>query len=182
MQMQLRLAGTGGQGQILAGIILAEAAVAHDGKFATQSQSYGPESRGGASRAEVVISDEPVDYPKVVQPDLLLCMSQEAYDKYAADTAEDGIILIDSGLVQVDDDSDPRVVSRPITQIARDELGRVIVANVIALGLIVELSGVVSAEATSKAISDRVPSGTQEINLKAFERGRRLAEECRGEE
>ncbi len=182
MQMQLRLAGTGGQGQILAGIILAEAAVAHDAKFATQSQSYGPESRGGASRTEVVISDEPVDYPKVVRPDLLLCMSQEAYDKYAADTAEEGIIIVDSSLVKTGTNPDPKVVSRPISKVARDELGRVIVANVIAVGVIVELANVVSVEAARAAIADRVPPGTQKVNLEAFERGRRLAAEPDAEE
>ncbi len=177
MQKQLRLAGTGGQGQVLAGIILADAAVAYDAKYATQSQSYGPESRGGASRAEVVISDEPVDYPKVIEADLLLCMSQEAYDKYGADTADDGIILIDSTLVQVNPNSDSRIVARPITRVAREELGRAIVANVVALGVIIELTKAVSPEAARKAVSARVPPGTEEANLQALERGRRLARE-----
>ncbi len=175
--MQLRLAGTGGQGQILAGIILADAAVAYDGKYATQSQSYGPESRGGASRAEVVVSDEPVDYPKVIEADLLLCMSQEAYDKYADEVKDDGTILIDSTLVDVDGKVDSRIVPRPITAVARDELGRAIVANVVALGIIVELTSVVSPEAAREAVAARVPPGTQEANLEAFERGRRLAQE-----
>ncbi len=178
MQTQLRLAGTGGQGQILAGIILADAAVTYDVKYATQSQSYGPESRGGASRADVVISDEPVDYPKVIEADLLLCMSQEAYDKYAKDTTEDGIILVDSTLVPSYCNEDPRVVACPITGVARDELGRIIVANVVALGLIVELTDIVSTEAVRKAVAARVPPGTQEANLRAFERGRSLINEC----
>ena len=178
MQTQLRLAGTGGQGQILAGIILADAAVTYDGKYAAQSQSYGPESRGGASRADVVISDEPVDYPKVIEADLLLCMSQEAYAKYAKDTTDEGIILVDSTLVGSYGDEDPRIVARPITGVARDELGRTIVANIVALGLIVELTNTVSTEAVRKAVMARVPPGTQEVNLRAFERGRTLLKEC----
>ena len=172
MRKEIRLAGTGGQGQILAGIILAEAAVVHDGVNATQTQSYGPESRGGASRAEVIIATEPIDYPKVSQADLLLCMSQEAYDKYRGQVKPDGLILVDETLVKAGDDA----VIAPITQTAREQLGRVIVANIVAVGIIVGMTQVVSEEAARKAILGRVPAGTEELNEKAFEAGLCLAE------
>ncbi len=170
--MQFRLAGTGGQGQILAAIILAEAAVASDQLYAAQSQSYGPESRGGASRAEVVISESPIDYPKVDKPDFLLCMSQQGFDKYQDDVAEDGTILVDTSLVTVPETHrHSRVVGCKITETARKNLGRQVVANIIALGLLVRLTEVVSPEAAKKAIANRVPSGTESLNLQAFDLG-----------
>ncbi|MFO8060157.1 MAG: 2-oxoacid:acceptor oxidoreductase family protein [Bacillota bacterium] len=178
MKRQIRLAGTGGQGQILAGIILAEAAVVHDGLHAVQSQSYGPESRGGASRAEVIISDEPIDYPKVMEADLLLCMSQEAYDRYAEEIAEQGVLLVDSSLVQPGEPSD-RVLQVPITKMAEEKLGRSIVANVLALGILVGLTSAVSEEAAREAVAGRVPPGTEELNLKALELGLSVAEDLR---
>ena len=180
MIAEFRLAGTGGQGQVLAGIILADAAISYDGLYATQSQSYGPESRGGASRAEVVISDEPIDYPKVTEANLLLCMSQQAYQKYRKDVAPDGIILVDESLVKVDNKGeDPRVVAEPITQTAIDEMGRAVVANIIALGLIVGLTSVITEEAAKQAITRRVPRGTGELNLRAFSRGLEMAKRHR---
>ncbi len=170
MKKQIRLAGTGGQGQILAGIILAEAAVIHDGLYATQTQSYGPESRGGASRAEVIISDQPIDYPKVIAADFLLCMSQEAYDRYGTEVTEEGIIVVDSTLVRAAGTSD-RLIATPITQMARQNLGRAIVANVVGLGMLVGISSAVSEAAARKAVSHRVPPGTEKINLRAFDLG-----------
>ncbi len=175
MMKQIRLAGRGGQGQILAGIVLAEAAVAFDGLHATQSQSYGPESRGGASRAEVVISDSPVDYPKVTEADCLLCMSQEAYDTYRKEVTDDGLVLVDSTFVEPDVE-DEGVIQEPITSVAENELGRAIVANMVALGILVQLTEVVSVEAARQAIVHRVPSGTEELNVRAFEKGLSMGE------
>lgn len=179
MRYEIRLAGTGGQGQILAGIILAEAAAIHDGLNAVQTQSYGPESRGGASKAEVIISDGMIDYPKVNIPHLLLAMSQEAYDKYLDDIQPGGLIIVDSTLVkrlkQVN--SDATVVNLPITGIARDEIGREIVANIVALGAIAALSDIVSRDSVERAVLKRVPRGTEDLNRRAFEAGFRAASE-----
>jgi 2-oxoglutarate ferredoxin oxidoreductase subunit gamma len=168
---ELRLSGSGGQGLILAGKILAEAAAIYDSKNATQSQSYGPEARGGSSRSEVIISDEEIDYPKAQNIDVLLCFTQEAYDKYAQDVVENGIIIVDSGFVTPSPQEKATCYSLPITQIAEKELGRSLVANIVALGIITSLTKIVSQEAVESAILSRVPKGTEELNLKAFHTG-----------
>lgn len=168
---ELRLSGSGGQGLILAGKILAEAAVIYDGKNATQSQSYGPEARGGSSRSEVIISDEDIDYPKATNIDLLLAFTQEACDKYWCDVKENGIILVDSEYVTKYPEGKFKVYSIPITEIAEKEVGKTLVANIVALGIITELTKVVSSEAVESAILSRVPKGTEEMNLKAFRAG-----------
>jgi 2-oxoglutarate ferredoxin oxidoreductase subunit gamma len=172
---ELRLSGSGGQGLILAGKILAEAAAIYDGKNATQSQSYGPEARGGASRSEVIVSDEDIDYPKAVNIDLLLAMTQEACDKYRKDLKENGILLIDSRFVVNPPQGSFRVIDLPITEIAEREVGRDIVANIVALGAIVELTKVVSVQALESAILSRVPKGTESLNLRAYRAGREAA-------
>jgi len=168
---EVRLSGSGGQGLILAGKILAEAAAIYDGKNATQSQSYGPEARGGASRSEVIISEEDIDYPKAVDIDLLLAMTQEACDKYWRDLKEGGTLIIDSRFVQNVPQGNFRSVPLPISEIAEREVGRDIVANIVALGVIAQLSGVVSSSAMESAILSRVPKGTEELNLKAYRAG-----------
>lgn len=167
---EIRLAGTGGQGQILAGIVLAEAAAIYEGLNAVQTQSYGPESRGGASKAEVVLSEDEIDYPKVTTPDVVLVMSQEAYDKYAKDVKPGGLVIVDSTLVRSGDIEGEgyTVIRLPITGIARHEIGREIVANIVALGAIAALSDVVSRQALEKAVLARVPQGTEELNQRAF--------------
>ncbi len=172
---QIRLAGEGGQGLILAGIILAEAAAIHEGKNAVQTQSYGPESRGGASKSEVIISDDEIDYPKVTVPDVLLVMTQVACDKYAKDIARGGVLIVDAGLVKRLPDIDAKVVASPITETAIACSGKAIVANIVALGLLVELTGVVSPGACEKAVLARVPPGTEQLNKKALEAGYALA-------
>jgi len=167
---EARLAGAGGQGLITAGIILAEAAVLA-GRNAVQTQSYGPESRGGASRAEVVISDGEIDYPKVIRPDVLLVMTPEACRRYLGGLKEGGLLVADQDLV---DDIPPgpyRVVRVPITRIAREEAGREIVANIVALGVLVALTEVVSEEVLERAVLARVPKGTEELNRKALRAG-----------
>lgn len=174
---EIRLAGAGGQGMILAGLILAEAAAIHDGKNASQSQSYGAEARGGASRSEVIISDDEIVYPKVTSADLLLCMSQEACDRYFHELKEDGALIVDS--VNVERVPTGRVYQVPITQIAEEVTGRRITANIVALGLVVGLTGVVSREAIEAAVSARAPRGTEEMNLKALGAGLEKAEELK---
>src|SRR5271157_4991519 len=121
---EIRLAGEGGQGMILAGIILAEAAAIYDGKQAVQSQSYGPEARGGASKSEVIISDGPIDYPKVTQCDALLAMTQEACNKYSHDLKEGGILLVDSDLVKTLPKGNFKTVAFPIINTAKNDVGR----------------------------------------------------------
>lgn len=169
---EVRLSGEGGQGIILAGIILAEAAAIYDGANAVQTQSYGPESRGGASKAEVIIADGEIDYPKVEKPDVLLAMNQEAYDKYASGLKENGVVVIDSTNVSSHQNgSKPGLIhAAPITGLAR-ELGREIVANIVALGYLTAVTGVVSRASLEKAVLDRVPKGTEDLNRRALAAG-----------
>lgn len=176
---EVRLAGEGGQGMILAGVILAEAAAVYDGLDAVQTQSYGPEARGGASRSEVIIAQGEIDYPEVTEANLLLCMSQEACDKYYSQVKEDGLIIVDS--CNVSRVPSHRAVSVPITDIAEKATGRRITASITALGLIAGLAGLVTRAALEKAVSDRVPSGTEAINLKALAAGFAEAERLRKE-
>jgi 2-oxoglutarate ferredoxin oxidoreductase subunit gamma len=166
---EIRLSGSGGQGLIIAGIILAEAAGIYDGKFVCQTQSYGPEARGGASKAEVVISDEGIDYPKAIKPDLLLAMNQKSCDVYFFDLKPTGLLIVDSTYVKQLPTT--RAVEIPFTQIAREKLGSELVANVIALGALATLSGVVSLKSLEAAVLARVPPGTEELNRKAVEAG-----------
>jgi len=174
---QIRLSGSGGQGMITAGVILAEAAGVHDGKNVVQSQSYGPEARGGASKAEVIIADQAIYFPKATAIDILLAMTQEAWDKYSEDLNADAVAVVDSFYVkQVDR---PGVYKLPLSQSAREEVGIEIVANFIALAAIAELTGVVSKAALEKSMLSRVPKGTEDKNRKALEIGYRLAREAR---
>ncbi|MBN2281998.1 MAG: 2-oxoacid:acceptor oxidoreductase family protein [Candidatus Marinimicrobia bacterium] len=174
---EIRLSGSGGQGLILVGKVLAEAAAIYEGLNATQSQSYGPEARGGASRSEVIISDGDIDYPKAENIDILLALTQEACDKYIADLNENGTLIVDSQLVTHVPEGNFRVIQIPIIQSASERLGKFIVANIIALGIIVKISNIVSLESVQHAIKARVPKGTEEINLKALAEGINLAEE-----
>jgi len=173
----IRLSGEGGQGLVLAGRILAEAAAIYDNKNATQSQSYGPEARGGASRSEVIISDEDIDYPKATRLDLLLALTQESCNKYSRDLKENGILLVDSMAVTRVPEGSYRIFQAPISDIARTRLGRVVVANIVALGIIAQLSQIVSVDALESAVLARVPKGTEELNLKAFHTGIEVAQE-----
>ncbi len=168
---EFRLSGSGGQGLILAGKILAEAAAIYDGKNATQSQSYGPEARGGSSRSEVIVSDEEIDYPKAVNIDLLLCFTQEACDKYYKDVKDTGVILVDSSYVTKIPHGKFKIHAVPITELAEKEIGKALVANIVALGIITALTDAVSRKAVESAILSRVPKGTEELNLKAFNIG-----------
>ena len=165
---EIRLAGSGGQGLILAGIILAEAAGVYDGKFVCQTQSYGPEARGGASKAEVVISDAEIDYPKAIQPDVLVALNQKSLDKYIADLKPGGLLLVDADLVT--EVPLRKAMAVPFTRIARD-LGKAMVANIVALGTLAKLTGVVSLESLGAALLARVPKGTEELNRRALAAG-----------
>jgi len=177
---EIRFSGAGGQGLILAGIIMGEAAAIFDGKQAVQSQSYGPEARGGASKSEVVISDEPIDFPKATTVDALLALTQEACDKYSADLKEGGILLVDSDMVKKLPKGNFTVVGIPIINIAKNEIGRTIVANIVALGAMVALTGVVTKESAEKAVLSRVPEAFVDLNRTAFLAGYEKALEASG--
>ncbi|MGQ9557573.1 MAG: 2-oxoacid:acceptor oxidoreductase family protein [Desulfurispora sp.] len=170
---EICLSGSGGQGIILAGILLAEAAIL-EGRYALQTQSYGPEARGGASRAEVIISEEFVDYPHVQQPDVLLAMSQEAYEKYVSAVRPGGLVLVDATFVQPDGAASYKQISLPLTETARQRLGKEISANLVALGALVRLTGLVRPESLQQAVTGRL--GSAPANLAALEAGRELAE------
>jgi len=179
---EIRLSGSGGQGLVLAGIILAEAAGIYGGKNVVQTVSYGPAARGGTSRADVVVSDADIDYPKAMGLDLLLAMTQMASDESISDLKPSGILVVDSNLVpQV---SYPRVVKIPFTQIAREKCGREQMANIVALGALSRLipavppgTGVVSPDTMEAAVMARIPRGTEKLNRVAFEEGIKAAEE-----
>ena len=171
---QIRLSGSGGQGVITAAIIMAEAAVA-EGKEAVQTQSYGPEARGGASKAEVIISDAPIYHPKVTTPDLLLAMTQQAADKYIKDLSADGILVIDEDLVP-NPPAHNNIIRVPITRMAVEEVGKDLFANIIALGVVAKIANVVSLDAIRNAVTTRVPAATLDKNMKALEIGFQAAE------
>ena len=179
-RLEIRLSGSGGQGLVLAGIILAEGAVMFDGKNAVQSQSYGPEARGGASKSEVIIADGEIDYPKAQEVDVLLALTQEAADKYSGDMKPGATVVVDSDLVTRPPEGEFRVVPLPLTRIAREKVGKSFVANIVALGALVGLTGVISREAITEAVLRRVPKGTEDLNRKALAAGFEAAEEVAG--
>ena len=166
---EVRLAGEGGQGMILAGIILAEAAAIYGGKNAIQTQSYGPEARGGASKSEVVISSGEIDHPEVLAADIVVILSQEAFEKFASSVKPGGLLIVDAE--KVDSSSAPAAIRLPINKMAFEATGRHITANTVALGVLVGLTGVVSRKAIEKAVAARAPKGTEEMNRKALEAG-----------
>ena len=181
---EIRLSGSGGQGLVLAGIILAEAAGIYEGKNVVQTVSYGPAARGGTSRADVVVSDQEIDYPKAMGVDILLAMTQMASDESISDLKPSGVLVVDSQLVsQV---TYPRLVKIPFTQIAREKCGREQMANIVALGALCKLipaipegAGVVTPESMEAAVMARIPKGTEKLNKLAFEEGIKAAEEIR---
>ena len=173
-KMELRLAGSGGQGVILASVILAEAAV-QSGKHTAQSQSYGPEARGGACKAETLISDAPIGFTKVQQPTFLMALTQKALDTYTRSLPEGCLVLLHESLTVPESLSGHRVLSLPILRIAKETVGRVQTANVLAVGCINGLLGITDIETLKKATLLHVPRGTEEINLRALSEGVKLA-------
>ena len=165
---EVRLIGTGGQGMVTVSIILAEAAV-HEGRNVVQSQNYGPEVRGGHSTSYVIASDDSILYPKIDSPNVLLIMSGRDYRTYLPDLAQDGILIINS---ETDPGSLPdRVYAVPITDIAHDKVRKPITANIVSLGVIIGMTGMVSEEAALKAIQPHVPPKALEVNKMAFALG-----------
>lgn len=169
---EIRLSGSGGQGLILAGIIVAEAAV-QDGFNVAQTQSYGPEARGGASRSDVVISNQKIYYPKTKNLDILLALTQQSCDKYFFDLKPHGILIVDT--THVSSTPTSKVFSYPISKLACDKFDTSMVANIISLGIIQGLTGLVTEKSMLKAVSGRVPSQTIELNIQAVKFGIELA-------
>ena len=167
MKKEIRICGFGGQGIILAGVILGEAAT-RAGYWAVQTQSYGPESRGGAARAEVVISSEPIDYPRVSRADVVVALSQAGYDKFGQEVADDGVVLVDEALVDAEN-----VLSVPFTTTA-EEVGRKIVSNIVMLGYLGALIDVVPHDVLERSVLDNIPAGTEDLNRAAVRAGRDL--------
>ncbi|SDH20410.1 2-oxoacid:acceptor oxidoreductase family protein [Desulfosporosinus hippei] len=164
------LTGTGGQGLILAAIMLAEAGI-YAGQNVAQSQSYGPEARGGASRAEVIIGDEDIYYPKVERPNFVLTLSQEAYKKYGLHLDEEAILIVDDTQVTEVKPRSKNFYSLPITKAARAHFGSEQSANVLALGVVASISGYLSMDNVLQSVKHRAPKGTTEQNIKALEIG-----------
>ncbi len=169
-RFEVRLSGSGGQGLALAGKILAEAAAIYSDQYATQSQSYGPEARGGLSKSEVVISPEPIDFPEAFGADILLAMTQQSYERYQTDLKPGGVAVVD-GPIKLSGKETFRVCQVPVTELAREKVGKVVVANIIALGVIVGISKVVSEDALRSAVVARAPKGTEQLNMRALEIG-----------
>lgn len=176
-RVEIRLSGSGGQGLILAGVILAEAAAIYDKKNAVQTQSYGPEARGGASKSDVIISNSEILYPKTIRLDYLLALNQVSCDQYSIDLRENGLLLVDKDAV----DHLPalQIVSLPLIRTAREKVGKVMTTNIVALGALVALSGIVKRESIKKAVLARVPKGTENLNLKALKLGFEMADEIK---
>jgi len=165
----VRFAGYGGQGLLTAGLILADAAAVYDKKKVIQTQSYGAEARGGVSRSDVVISDEDIVFPKPDRLEVLVAMNQLSVDKYTSALAEGGTLIADATFVTTVTFPDHYLI--PFTQLARERLEREIVANVVALGALVELKGLVSKEAIASALEQRIPPAALSVNRKALEVG-----------
>lgn len=174
MRREFRLCGSGGQGLILASIILAEASALY-GCHVVQTQSYGPEARGGASKAEVIAAAEPIDHPKVTQPDVILIMSVKAYQKYGGDVKPGSLLLLDSTFIN--DGCRVDAVHLPITRQARQKLGSAIAANIVALGALNTLSRAVPQMIMEQAVLKRAPRGTEALNREALRLGIALAEQ-----
>lgn len=168
MRKEIRISGFGGQGVVLAGYVLGKALALYDGLEAVMTQAYGPEARGGASSANVVVADRRIAYPLVQEPDILVALSQEAYTRFRATAKPDAIVIIDEDLVTPFPDDQPHRI--PATRLA-EELGRRIVANVVMLGFFTAVTGLVSRESMEKAIETSVSAKTVPLNLEAFETG-----------
>ena len=168
---EIRIAGFGGQGIILAGYIIGKAAAIYDKKFSTLIQSFGPEARGSSCSAQVIISESQILYPYLIKPDISILLSLDAYDKFGSELESGGVMLIEKDLVRPKQESNKiPIYAIPATRLA-EEMGRKIVTNIIMIGFFSAITGVTSYEATRQAVESSVPPGTEELNLNAFETG-----------
>jgi 2-oxoglutarate ferredoxin oxidoreductase subunit gamma len=168
---EIRVAGFGGQGVILSAMVVGKAASIHEGGYATLTQNFGPEARGGASSAQVILSAEPVLYPYVTRPDVLVVMSQEAYTRFSPELKDNGILIVEEDLVRISDlHTGWRVYGVPATRLA-EELGRRMVLNIVMVGFFAAVTNLLHPDSLRRAVADSVPPATRELNLKAFEKG-----------
>jgi len=168
---EIRIAGFGGQGVILSAVVLGKAASIYENGFATMTQNFGPEARGGACSAQLVISDAPVLYPYTIRPDIMVIMSQEAYNRFAPELKPGGMLIVEEDLVRVSNqNSDKQVYSIPATRFA-EELGKRMVLNSVMVGFFTAVTKLLTADAVRKAVADSVPPSFRELNLKAFDKG-----------
>ena len=168
---EIRIAGFGGQGVILAAAVIGKAAAIFEGGYATMTQAFGPEARGGSSSAQVILSTEPILYPYVTQPDILVVMSQEAYTRFSPQLKPGGILITEQELVNIDKlPTGIRVYGVPATRLA-EELGRKMVLNIVMVGFFGAVTGLLDRESLRKAVADSVPPAFQDLNLRAFDKG-----------
>ena len=168
--------GSGGQGVITAAIILAEAAVLHDGLNAVQSQSYGAEARGGATRSDIIISDTILHYPKVIQPNVLVCLTQDAYNKFYSIIRPGGLLISDSRYVQTEKKVDAQQKELAMYDAVIDQIGKPIVFNICMLGVVIALTGLVKPDSIIKALESRIPADFLDMNRKALDIGIKMGE------
>ncbi len=178
MKTEIRLSGSGGQGVILASVIIGKAAALYEGKYGIQSQSYGPEARGGATKSDVIISDEPILYPKARNIDYLISLTQKSLEKFLPTLKKGGTLIVDSDFVTVDDEKvkDFKVYKLPLSSTTLEKQGRLIAMNVVAIGAFVTISKILSFDSIKKSVVDSAPKGTEDFNLQALEIGKELAE------
>jgi 2-oxoglutarate ferredoxin oxidoreductase subunit gamma len=168
---RLVFSGSGGQGVITAAIILAEAAVLCEGLNAVQSQSYGAEARGGATRSDVIIADTPIHYPKVLQPNVLVCLTQEAYNKFSSIIRPGGLLITDSRYVKIQRKVDAQQRELPIYRTVMEQIGKPIVFNICMLGSLIALTDIIQPQSIMTVLENRVPSDFLELNQKALQVG-----------
>jgi len=178
-RIRLVFSGSGGQGVITAAIILAEAAVVREGMNATQSQTYGAAARGGATRSDVIISEEEINFPNVTQPNILVCLTDEAYRSYASIIRPGGTLISDSRFVQTTRKVDARQIELPMYEKVMEEIGKPVVFNICVLGALIGVTGLLQAASVKSTIAERVPQDFVEMNNRAFDLGVMLGAEYR---
>ena len=181
IRTELTIAGVGGQGSITAGVILGSAAVTYDGKYAVQTQAYSSELRGGFAATWVIVSDEPVVFPRVTHPDILVAQAQDSINRFSHILKPDGTLIIDTDMIPTPPENIRRVFKIPATSLARNRLKAPLTTNMIMLGALCKVTGVVSREALEKAIIDAVPKGKEKVNLDAFTLGFETVQELTSE-
>ena len=177
---RLVFSGSGGQGVITAAVILAEAAVLYENLIAVQSQAYGPAARGGATRSDVIISDSDINYPKVIQPNVLVCLTQEAYNNFYLIIRPGGLLITDSRYVKIQRKVDAQQKELPMHQAVMEKIGKPIVFNICMLGAVISLTDLVKSESIIKVLKNRIPSSFLEMNRKALDLGMKLGAELKG--
>ncbi|MBU8911118.1 MAG: 2-oxoacid:acceptor oxidoreductase family protein [Desulfobacterales bacterium] len=168
---RLVFSGSGGQGVITAAIILAKAAAIFEGKNAIQSQSYGAAARGGATRSDIIIDDSEIFFPKVIQPNILVCLTQESYNKFSAIIRPGGLLLVDSKYVTIEKKVDAKHIALPMYDTVMKEIGKPIVFNICMLGALIGVSGLIKPESILKVLKTTIPEGFMEMNKKALDLG-----------